>query len=962
MITMNVSYIFAETDSEALNSHHHQHHQVTLPSPIKITLKINSKLIDFELDTGSPVSICSGQYWFKVFGYSAYKDLEEVNVKLKSYTGDSLCILGLKNVIFEYKNHNILLPIYIAKGNGPSLLGRDWLLKVANLQHNSMHSSTILVDHILTQYSQVFHDDDNDGDDGDDYRVNGINAIRVSLPVAENAIPKYCKASVLKNTFKRKVELELNRLESEGIIEPVKSSSSLWATPIIPILKFDNTVRIYGDYKITLNNCFTTEKAYTIPRIEDVYRRLCGRNTTCKYFSKLNITSLYQELQLDDKSKCYTTIITHKGLYQYNFIPYGINCLVHIFYEIFPPMLKGIPNTVAYADDILIGSETVNEHLTTLSLVLSKFQETGLRLKKEKCIFLTDHLDYIGYRLDGNGVHMLTERILPILHLPDPCTPYELKSFLTLFNYYAERKKDKLLNIECLIEPLNELLIKNVEWKWDKLEADCYQKLKEILISPNVLSEFDPGKAIILLCNASAHGIGAILTQKENHVENDAIIMNPVAFASRFLTLNERNYPQTEKEALSIVYAVTQFNQYLFGQHFEICTTHEPLLELFSESRGIQQSNTTSARIQRWAILLSTYNYKLSCIGIKDNLTAQVLSRLPIEDNNDEKILEPSETVSLIQWINSFEMIIGKLHRQTELDSTLSQVKIYTMKGWPKYVDAKYKPYQQRKQEITMKNGCLLYGTRIIIPTACRKVILDKLHALHTKTTDMKESAISYVWWPEIDDDIDRIVQQCDICRQNKSSSVASDRLHSPIEKKSAGSSVQQNLWTKLHIGYFGPVHGYMLLVVIDTCTKWIEIKPARKATSENTIKSLYSIFTSHGVPEYILSDDSPVFLCEEFQLFLHQNNIIHILTDKHNPSSNELANIAVEIVKRGYQKAAKLADFHRQLEKFVFSSHITPQKGEKLSPAELLMGRRLRTSIAFLLQTDSENTEDLSS
>ncbi|CAH8644745.1 unnamed protein product [Heterobilharzia americana] len=414
--------------------------------------------------------------------------------------------------------------------------------------------------------------------------------------------------------------------------------------------------------------------------------------------------------------------------------------------------------------------------------------------------------------------------------------------------------------------------------------------------------------------------------------------------------MNEYNYPQTEKEVLSIIYAVTYFNQYLFGQHFEIHTTHSPLLELLAESKSIPQ--IISARIQRWALLLSTYNYTLRYIEMKNNLTAHALSRLPTQDNS-QKGQEPSEILSFISWINSFEIIVGKIRKHVDLDNILSQIKIYVMTGWPKYVDEKYKPYQQRKHEITLKNGCLLYGTRIIIPTNCREAILGKLHTSHTTNKDMKESAMNYVWWPEINDDIDRTVQQCDVCQLNKSSTaVVNKSLLQPI--KASNKTLQRDLWTKLHIGYFGPVHGYMLFMVIDTCTKWIEIKTVRKATNENTIKSLCSIFASHGIPQYLLSDNSQVFTCKEFQKYLHQNNITHVITDIHDPSTNELTNIAVEIVKRGFQKQ-NVRDFHKQLENFVFLHRITPQNGEKLSPAELLMGRRLRLPTDFL-NTDSDD------
>ena len=204
---------------------------------------------------------------------------------------------------------------------------------------------------------------------------------KAKIYVDPQAKPKFCKARQVPFSMKSKVEEELERLEKEGIIEPVQYAE--WAAPIIPILKADGkSLQICGDFKVTVNKASKVDR-YPIPKIEDRFATLAHGKT----FTKLDMSQAYQQLLLDDDSKNYVVVNTHRGLFHYNRLPFGISSALAIFQRVMEYFLKGIPGVIVYLDDILITGSSIDEHPGTLDKVFQKLQDARLRLKQSKCVF-----------------------------------------------------------------------------------------------------------------------------------------------------------------------------------------------------------------------------------------------------------------------------------------------------------------------------------------------------------------------------------------------------------------------------------------------------------------------------------------------------------------------------------------------------------------------------------------------
>ena len=374
-----------------------------------------------------------------------------------------------------------------------------------------------------------------------------------------------------------KVEQELNRLQRQGVLTPVAFSD--WAAPIVPVLKKDGSVRICGDYRLTVNQAAKLE-TYPLPKIDDLLTSLAGRKT----FTKLDLAHAYQQVELEKDSRKFVTINTHKGLFEYTRLPFGVASAPALFQRTMENLLQGLKHVCVYLDDILVTGSSEREHLENLAEVLKRLESAGMRLK---CEFMLPSVEYLGHKISDKGLQPTEGKIKAVVEAPAPQNVSQLKAFLGMLNYYAKF----LLNISSRLAPLYKLLQKAVVRSWGAKQQKAFKEAKNALTSAEVLVYYDPTKQLRLSRDASLYGVGAVLSHKL-----DDGTEHPIAFASRSLAPAERKYAQLDKEGLAIIFGVKNFRQYLLGRHFTIYSDHKPLQHLFSENKAILAM--ASARIQ----------------------------------------------------------------------------------------------------------------------------------------------------------------------------------------------------------------------------------------------------------------------------------------------------------------------------------------------------------------------------
>ena len=271
------------------------------------------------------------------------------------------------------------------------------------------------------------------------------------------------------------MEKELHCLQQQGIIEPAHFSD--WAAPIAPVVKADGNVRICGDYKVTVNREAKLDK-HPIPRIDDLFASLAGER-----FTKLDLSHAYQQIQLDPDSRKYVTINTHRGLFTYNRLPFGVASAPSIFQRVMESVLQGIDGVCVYIDDILVTGRTEEEHLDHLQEVLSRLKEAGMRLKREKCEYLLPAVEYLGHTISKDGLCTSDAKVEAILQAPPPKNVAELRSLLGLINYYGP-------DLATVLSPLY-LLQKQQKWLWKPSQEEAFRKVKDLLKSSRVLVHFN---------------------------------------------------------------------------------------------------------------------------------------------------------------------------------------------------------------------------------------------------------------------------------------------------------------------------------------------------------------------------------------------------------------------------------------------------------------------------------------
>lgn len=332
----------------------------------------------------------------------------------------------------------------------------------------------------------------------------------------------------------------------------------------------------------------------------------------------------------------------------------------------------------------------------------------------------------------------------------------------------------------------------------------------------------------------------------------------PIAFASRSLSAAE-NYSQIDKEALAIVWSVKKFFSYLYGHRFTLITDHKPLTSIFHPAKSLPVLSV--ARMQRYAIFLSSLSYDVVYRKTSDHCNADALSRLPLPIT--EQTASSDDPVYLFQvaQMSVLPVTAAEIRRATARDPVLSRIYHYTQSSWPQCVDdGPLKPYFNRRLELITHEGILLWGMRVIIPPTFRESVLSELHSGHSGIVRTKQLACSYVWWPSLDSAIEYLCRACEGCAES---------LPNPPKVHLHPWEWPTQPWQRIHIDFAGPFMNSMWLILIDAHSKWPEVIRMSSTQSSKVVAVLSEVFARFGIPAELVSDNGPQLTSSEFRDFL---------------------------------------------------------------------------------------------
>ena len=404
---------------------------------------------------------------------------------------------------------------------------------------------------------------------------------------------------------------ELGKLEKLGICHRGKSE---WASPLMVTTKPDGGWRVCGDYRRL--NSMTPDDRYPVRTLQDFTAELAGK----KVFSKIDLLKGYHQIPVAEEDVCKTAVITPFGLFIFPRTPFGLKNAGQDFQRLMDQVFGDVPHTFVYIDDILVASETEEEHLSDLKVVLDLLRENGLVTNRKKCVLGKSSLEFLGYLVDSNGISPLPERVETIRQFAKPTTVKELQRFLGMVNYYRRFIPRAAHHLHHLFDALKG---KPKDLIWDEGCDVSFEATKEALAQATLLHHPRSGAHLALTTDASQFAVGGVLEQWNNNG------WEPLAFYSSKLNDSQQAWPPYDRELLGAFKSVRHFRSMLEGRPFTLFTDHLSLVPSVAKKTDPQ---TSRQAYQLSAVAEYTTDFRY--IQGKANVVADSLSRPPGIENS----------------------------------------------------------------------------------------------------------------------------------------------------------------------------------------------------------------------------------------------------------------------------------------------------------------------------------------
>ena len=408
-----------------------------------------------------------------------------------------------------------------------------------------------------------------------DSELGHTDTIKMQIDIG-NSLPIKMKPYRTPIKNREVIDKAINEMLDADVI---KRSRSPWAFSVVIVDKKDGSKRFCVDFRKL--NQITKKNSYPLPLIDDILA-LFGK---AKFFTSLDLKSGYWQVAMDEKDKEKTAFACHKGLFEFNVMPFGLSNAPAVFQELMSVVLQGCNDfATAYLDDIMVFSSTLEEHLEHLSIIFGKLRQHNLKLKLKKCSFLQLETNYLGFVISEEGIKPDEKKVEAIKSLPVPTCVREVRSFIGMCSYYRRF----IPNFSQIAEPIIALTRKYAHLKWSDTHQRAFEYLKDSLTAVPILVYPDSNKPYVLYTDSSDTCIGACLTQECDGDEK------PIYYLSHKLSRSQCKWSVVEKEAFAIHFALQKLDYYLHNSQFVIRTDHKPLKYLL-------ESPMQNKKIQLWA-------------------------------------------------------------------------------------------------------------------------------------------------------------------------------------------------------------------------------------------------------------------------------------------------------------------------------------------------------------------------
>jgi len=687
---------------------------------------------------------------------------------------------------------------------------------------------------------------------------------KFTIELTDDAEPYHCKRPYPVPRHNLAVlKAELSRQCQLGIM--IRVGESKWGMPMLVIPKKNGDIRTIDDFREL--NKFIKRKPYLLPNIIDVFHRRTGY----AFVTVLDLTLCYYTYELDEDSSWLCVLVTPFGKYRRKRLPMGLSQSPDWAQAAIEDALSetGLLSECveAYIDDVVVFSNSWEEHIDHLQKVLACLERNGYKINPAKCSWAVQEVQWLGHQLTPQGVKPVKKKIQGILSIAPPTTVTHLRAFIGMVNYYRDHTPKRAELMAPLTRHTN--LPKGSKIPWTKVEDDAFKAIKAMIAQEVLLYYPDPNKEFIIETDASKVQLGATIYQMNGKKKQ------PVAFFSRKLTPAQTRYPASDLEALCITEVFEEYRGILYGSPIRVRTDH----------KNLTQRDLKSQRLLHWRLLLEEFSPTFEYLKGSLNVAGDPLSRLPMLPSEEKQDLDSLES-SLYECLLYYPDDVDEFPLQFDRIATAQQA------------DPELLALADRDDyDIQTFAGTELIARRhndrwkILIPNSMAQPTIAWYHNVlgHAGVSRLTEALLNHLWLPNAKKRISDYIRTCDDCQRNKFDGPGYGAL--PPRNDVA------DPWSEVAVDLIGPWSielpdntklSISAITMIDVTTTLSEPIGIDNKTSQHcTMQFENNWLARYPRPIRCIHDQGTEFTGLAFQNMLHVNGIKSRPTTVRNPQAN---------------------------------------------------------------------------
>lgn len=752
-----------------------------------------------------------------------------------------------------------------------------------------------------------------------------FNISPVEINIDESVRPRRSTYTNIPISWRDLAMSRIKYMEESDIIEKVTGNMNRsHCSALLAVPKGINDFRLVVDMR-NPNRCVLREP-HAMPTIDSIFARIHGS----KHFSTIDLSNAFFHVELAENSRHLTNFFTGECVYRYKRLPFGLCNAPDIFQKVLEEILSGIEGIWIYMDDILITSSNQKAHDASLKEVISRLNSHGVKLNAQKCCFNKREVKFLGFMLSEKGHSPTHDRIETIMNFRKPETVSEVRSFLGMIIFvdrFIINRAEKTKHMRNIVQENN--------FVWNSELQEEFDELRRLFIHQiETLGFYNNKHKTELIVDASPVGLGAVLVQFDE--DNQARI---IQCASKSLSKAEQRYPQVQREALAIVWAVERFQSLLRGIKFTIRTDNEGNEFIFGEEHKYGKRGVT--RAEAWALRLQPYQFEIKRVSGKDNI-ADIFSRLVRETQGEQDSIsdvEQSESHILTIDIESEEIVTTQqVLIATESDEELQAIIRAIRSGkW----DGIAPQMKKISKNLSTEAGLVLFQDRLVIPQKLKRQTLKTAHQGHPGVGSTKRMLRRDVWWSGMSKDVTDWVANCEVCQQI---------VHTVRPVHLTSRILPNEVFDRIQVDFLDipTAAKTKLMMVVETYSRMTWAIEMAKTDTSNTIKALEGIFKIWGRPAVIQTDNGPPYQSQKFSDHWESVGVRHLKVVPLSPWMNGMVERANKHIIKAVQAATLTKENWRDavqnhLHKY---NNLIPHSTTGATPFELMTGRVFRSGL----------------